>query len=119
MSMTREEIEKMTDAKIAAYLGRKVMGYEDRSHKSLGPRDAAYTLDERMINWDPTNNLNQAIEAAEKVGLEQEGLSFGLVWNSASRKWMAGWGAVAGWVSHETPALAVCRAVIAAWEART
>jgi len=115
--MTREEIEKKTDAEVDHFIAEKVMGwlYDTVTGCECWIHDEGFRT---LVNtFHPSTNLNQAIEAAEKVGLEQEGLSFGLVWNSTSRKWMAGWGAVAGWISSKPPALAVCRAIITAYEA--
>jgi len=133
MSMTRDEIEKLTDADVDRYIAEKVMGWIDMK------LPAKYLGDEILIRkipdalgqcYFPHRDLNQAIEAAEKVGLtlgdDDDLVSYRFVLLWCLGKWASGWlnedaEGLQRWRfggCAPTPALAVCRAVIAAWEAR-
>jgi hypothetical protein len=133
MSMTHEQIEAMTDAEVDQFIAEKVMGWTLENDRWLdGPLVIV-----AECRFAPSIDLNQAIEAAEKVGLRirfgkrySRFGRFSLILDEDSDIWVAGW-------FHEesvqddawnevdcagrapTPALAVCRAVIAAWEAKT
>ena len=139
MSMTRDEIEKLTDADVDRYIAEKVMGWIPRTVDGLAEYARQYhergVEGERMVkyacDWDPSTDLNQAIEAAEKVGLtlgdDDDLVSYRFVLLWCLGKWASGWlnedaEGLQRWRfggCAPTPALAVCRAVIAAWEART
>lgn len=116
--MTREEIERMTGAEVDEYLAERVMEWK------LGTSNIWVAPDDSMTSakyWDPYYDLNRAMQAAEKVGLVLEGRHFDLMY--ASDGWVASWldcTAARGypWANAPTPALAVCRAVIMANEAK-
>ena len=112
--LTRKQIEALTDAEASKYLAEKVMGWTF-SYGTWWTGDISRTS---SYAAQFATDLNQAVEAAGKMGLELEGLTFGLVWNLGTKKWMAGWGAVVDWMSHSAPARAICNAVIAAHEAK-
>jgi hypothetical protein len=141
--MTRDEIEKMTVVEVDCYIATKVMGwkaeagdYKDQwffyDPKGIGPVAPIYSdHGELLAGWGAATDLNQAIEAAEKVGLilDEDADDWYLTLHYVGGKpgmWRCGW-VGSDWDKEEpvvkyssdalTPALAVCRAVIAANEA--
>jgi len=98
--LTREQIEAMDEDAIRNYIGVKVYGCEPPWGDEFCPSD----------------NLSQAIEAAEKVGLDLEIASYfrnkkHLAKCVSPKRYFL-------WYEAPTPALAVCRAIIAAHEAK-
>jgi hypothetical protein len=134
MKLTREQIEAMADAEVDRYIAEKVMGWGTwrTSAVELGWRTCA-EKNVRLEDWHPAVNLNQAIEAAEKVGLEKHVqdkswaeswvAGFALAWGG--EEWEAGWQTSGPegtdwydpWMGYsKNHARAVCNAVIAAHE---
>lgn len=106
MRLTYEDIEKMTGEEVDLYIVKKVMGWRRLENGRLW-RDAHST------DWFPISDLNDAVQAAEKVGgnLEMAGIHDPPYWRATV--WIKGkdfFGVAT------TPALAVCRAVISASE---
>lgn len=141
--MTRTEIEAMPGAEVDAYIASKVFGMTWTPVPDCGERRWGRWSDKDgrefevgyhdSQTWSPSESLDDAMQAAEKVGLEIDGRLFALTycWKSfdsrKQKEWEGEW--VACWMDGDigegfptgrapTPALAVCRAVIAANEAR-
>lgn len=131
--MTREQTEAMTNAEAARFIAEKVMGWTFFQVPGC-PKWVWLGADGKFAaygDWFP--NLDQAVEAAKKVGLELEIKQdswpdvqvgqFALQWNGEA--WFATWvlGGPEGDDAYEPfigyskdPARAVCNAVIAAHE---
>lgn len=118
MGLTRDQIEAMTSEEVNRYLAEKVMGW------------TGWPIMLRS-EWTPASSLDDAMEAAGKVGLIQDADNDDWYLTLHYRGgdpgiWRCGW-AGSTWDDEEptmlhsweapTPALAVCRAVIAAHEA--
>jgi hypothetical protein len=106
---TREQIEAMTGAEVDAYLAEKVMGWVSR--RNLADNHFAGWIDREK--WNPSTCLDDAMQAAEKVGCG----GF-MLWRYEGS---TDWGCESDSrfpMRAPTPALAICRAVIAANEAK-
>jgi hypothetical protein len=121
----------MTNEEADAYLAERVMGWRDAQYwDNVGSCVRCWEdsngIDIDYCDWKPSVSLDDAMQAAEEVGLNLDGYWFHLEWrpgHADSPLWCAYWCAPflnenkhAGF--GETPALAVCRAVISAHEAR-
>jgi hypothetical protein len=141
MNPAQLQIERMTDEEVDRCIAEKVMGWIPRVVDGLaeyawqyrergvaGERTVKYACD-----WKPSADLNQAIDAAKKEGLERHiqekswaeswVAGFAMAWDG--EEWEAGWqmGGPEGtdwydpWMGYsKNPARAVCNAVIAAHE---
>lgn len=119
--LTREQIEAMDDDAVDEYIATKIFGLhwvgvdgqDDwgrwEGDESTYPKEVGW---HDGVTWTPAGCLDDAVEAAEKVGL------FVRLENEAEHYWGKKWICMVG--NHPgiapTPALAVCRAVIAAHE---
>lgn len=124
--LTEVQIEAMRSEDIATYIALEVMGwFSEQGVWNEGQKGHSRSF----CRWDPANDLNDAIEAAGKVGFlipkkpgSRENAYFDLRW-IAPNSWCAGWFRSNGFPlfvgkNASTPAISVCRAVIAANEAK-
>ncbi len=119
--LTREQIQKMTDSAVNLYLAEKVMGWQwKRLDYPAQPQEGWYVdgrRDHLVGDYDPVCNLNQALDAAEKVANGQFIRIESQVRLAENRFSQRGWvcmiGNMAQGVGYAiTPALAFCRAAI-------
>lgn len=117
--MTREQIEAMTNAKVNQHLAEKVQGWTARKTENSCDWVLVITSPGKWDSvYEPSKDLNQAMEAAEKVG--PVGLQL-RCWSNGfgTLSWDCWWRDRPSLVSYApTPALAVCRAVIEAHESK-